>query len=543
MKEKDTSLEMNATELLKELIAVRSDSGTALETAMADKLRTVIGELPYFRKHPDHYGTWDFGDPLGRPLVWALVKGRSSRTLVFTGHYDAVSTTCYGKKEALALDPDALAEAVLEDEAADAGLRADLATGKWLPGRGSNDMKAGLAIALSVLAEHEPQELSLLFTAVCDEENLSAGARAAAGLYRELQARFGLTYELGIMAEPGEAAMAGDAIPVYNGSCGKILPVLVVKGKICHGARVMEGLSASGLLARIVLKTELDPRLISADQGAFTQPPAVLMQRDLKEGYDVSLPEYAGAAISFTFLKATKPLSLIAALRARAEAGLREGIKAYADTYDQLAAQGVVRAEEKRAYEASVLTGGELTELIRRQPGGEGFLTRKKAEAEAAVKAGRQNFVSATLYYLRDLMHFAELAPGSCVIGIAPPYYPAANNDYLGPGAAERVRDLLAELGDDVRFSTYSQGITDMSYLACTDPEEEVRVMQDVPLAGPLYQTDFRAAAAVSFPCLRLGPRGKELHQEGERVYLPDVEEHVPEIYRKIIAHLEKARE
>ena len=531
---------MDITKLLKEFIGVRSDSGTALECDMAVKLLSVIREMPYFKAHPSHFGTFDFGDALRRPIVWALIKGRSERTLVLTGHYDAVNTACYGKNEKAALDPDALTKAVLEDPGADPELREDLASGEWLPGRGSNDMKAGLAIALSAMDAHDPEDLSLLFVAVCDEENLSAGARGAGKLYRELHQRFGLKYELGIILEPSEALMDDPAVPAYNGSCGKILPVMVVKGCTCHGARAMEGLSAVGLLSRIVLKTELDPALISEDQGVFTQPPAVLMQRDLKDYYDVSLPEYAGAAISITFLKSTRPLDLIGAIKGRAAEGLAEGIQAYEATYRELAELGAVRREGERHFTPSVFTCGELTALVREQEDGEAFLEAEREKMAAQIADRSQNMVGVTLLYIRDLMHKAGVAPGSCAIGIAPPYYPAANNDHLGAGAAEMIRDLVQALSPAVSFFDYSQGITDMSYLSCSRPEEEEEILENVPLAGDLYDIDFRLAAEYGFPCLKMGPRGKCLHQEGERVYLPDLTETVPGLLRQIITIMER---
>lgn len=66
---------MTPEEILRQLIAVRSDSGTAMENKMAEKLRELLGADPYFQAHPEHWGAWDGGDFLGRPVVWALKKG------------------------------------------------------------------------------------------------------------------------------------------------------------------------------------------------------------------------------------------------------------------------------------------------------------------------------------------------------------------------------------------------------------------------------------------------------------------------------------
>lgn len=55
----------------------------------------------------------------------------------------------------------------------------DLQSGDFLPGRGLLDMNAGLAAGIAAM-EHYRGEATLLFVAVCDEEERSAGARAAA---------------------------------------------------------------------------------------------------------------------------------------------------------------------------------------------------------------------------------------------------------------------------------------------------------------------------------------------------------------------------
>ena len=58
---------------------------------------------------------------------------------------------------------------------------ADFESGDFLPGRGLLDMKAGLAAGIAAM-EAYAGEANLLFLAVADEEDRSAGARAAAPL-------------------------------------------------------------------------------------------------------------------------------------------------------------------------------------------------------------------------------------------------------------------------------------------------------------------------------------------------------------------------
>ncbi len=123
----------------------------------------------------------------GRHCVAMLVRSAGRGTIVLTGHYDTVSTRDYGELEDLATEPEqltrALAKSLSEVETPAARLaRTDFASGEFLAGRGLLDMKAGLAAGLAVCAEFAESagpNGNLLFIAVPDEENNSAGARKA----------------------------------------------------------------------------------------------------------------------------------------------------------------------------------------------------------------------------------------------------------------------------------------------------------------------------------------------------------------------------
>ena len=119
---------------------------------------TLAAHLPVETVH----GVWTLPD--GRPVVWALLEGRSPRTVILLGHYDTVSARGFAapdsEGEALAFDPHRLRERLLErrrrGERFDPVLDADLALeerepGTWLFGRGSLDMKAGLAAGVAAM--------------------------------------------------------------------------------------------------------------------------------------------------------------------------------------------------------------------------------------------------------------------------------------------------------------------------------------------------------------------------------------------------------
>ena len=62
--------------------------------------------MPYFKEHPELTGLYEIPqDPYGRKIPYALLLGKKKDTVVFSGHFDVVSTEEYGKAEAWAYEP------------------------------------------------------------------------------------------------------------------------------------------------------------------------------------------------------------------------------------------------------------------------------------------------------------------------------------------------------------------------------------------------------------------------------------------------------
>ena len=81
----------------------------------------------------------------------------------------------------------------------------------------------------------------------------------------------------------------------------------------------------------------------------------------------------------------------------------------------------------------------------------------------------------------------------------------------------------------------YFTGIGDASYLSCTDPATQRKLLSNLTLPAAIYDIPFEAAAQLGMPTFFLGPRCREIHQWSERVYLPDLEHTVPDIIDRIL--------
>ncbi len=136
-----------------QLLHVPGISGTRSEVLTAEKVLSLLEEMPYFQSHPAQL--WRIpvpDDPLGRFDVAAYLElnPRAKKCVILSGHMDVVGVEEYGHLAKLAFDPEALRERIAELPLSDEARR-DLESGAWIFGRGTADMKLGLALGLELL--------------------------------------------------------------------------------------------------------------------------------------------------------------------------------------------------------------------------------------------------------------------------------------------------------------------------------------------------------------------------------------------------------
>lgn len=147
-----------------QLLHVPGISGTRSEVLTAEKVLSLLEEMPYFQSHPAQL--WRIpvpDDPLGRFDVAAYLElnPRAKKCVILSGHMDVVGVEEYGHLAELAFDPEALRERITELPLSDEARR-DLESGAWIFGRGTADMKLGLALGLELLrhfSEHSPGKI------------------------------------------------------------------------------------------------------------------------------------------------------------------------------------------------------------------------------------------------------------------------------------------------------------------------------------------------------------------------------------------------
>lgn len=529
-------------DLLLDLVSVQSDTGTTCELAMARRLLAILRGNGYFVRHPDQCGAFEEHDILHRPVVWGLRKGRSNRTIILEGHYDAVEIDCYGALKPYALNPALLRQHMRAMDHRDPRLERDLADPAWGFGRAMADMKAGLAINLHALFSQEDPEASILFLAVPDEENMSSGARQAVSLLVELRERFGLDYRLLALTEPqihGKEDLG--TVRINCGGMGKMLPVVLAKGVLVHAAEILHGLNSATMLAEIVRRVDLNAGLSSSDQGVASPPPAVQYMRDLKTTYDVTVPEYSAACFNVMFLRSRPPLALLEDLARLCGEAMAEVSRRHREACAAMAANGAEAVEH--SFEPVVLTLSRLEQMLAERsdtfPDFKRELTHRLGEK---VRAGELNLPTASVQYLKAMADRAAIPGPVVVLGVAPPYYPSVSATALGKDIGPNLAgldDYMRACHDTrVEFIPYVAGMTDLSYTSSTDPVAERRFLDNLALAPDVYDVPVERIAGLNLPAICFGPAGRDIHKPGERVYLPDVTGRIPALLARIIAQV-----
>jgi arginine utilization protein RocB len=468
-----------AREIALTLASWPSVTGSEGEAAFAPKL---AGYLAHFDS------VWSTPIPgEARANVFALKRGRGRSAIVLTGHYDVVPATGYGALEHLAFAPERLLPemvARLRESGENPLALADLESGAFLPGRGLLDMKAGLAAGIAAM-EAYAGGANLLFLAVADEEERSAGARAAAPQLAKLAAEQGLDIRLIVnldaISDQGDGARGR---VVALGSVGKQLLTAFVAGKEAHACYPEDGVNAAYLAAELLTEFELAPDLAEMSGDERAAPPTALCAKDLKSGYNVTTPGQSW--LYWNTLQHRRPaaevldIALMLARRAMARVTARLGRDIPVLRYEDLAARLPQAERAAIAARVAAVPGLDLPEQAKR----------------------------VTL----ELWQASGLAGPAVVIGFGSIPYPAVS--LTDAGLADTV--MAAAHAHGLGSVRYFPGISDMSFFG-----EAAGGLAAAAANTPIWGTGFEMPGAAGYPCINIGPWGRDYHHWLERLHAP----------------------
>lgn len=536
------------SEILGDLVKIYSLSYSGNEVAAAEWFRDFFSSMEYFRNNPELYGLSDIpGDPFGRKVPYALVRGKKKETVILSGHMDVVTIDNYGTAKEFALD---IRSANLRSALAELKLtpaqRQDLESGEWIFGRGAADMKGGLSVhaflteEFAKLAMKGELEGSVLFVPVCDEECYSAGMRQAITIMKDMKKRFDLDYKL--MIDPEPTADMNGTLNMSLGTIGKIMPAVIVQGKTAHSGHCYEGISSLSIMSDIYLKTNGSLDFVDTYKDEASMPPCWLNMRDLKTTYDVSLPQRSGGYLSCLTFSST-PEEIIDKLKAIAKSAMTEQVEKLDREYQEFKKMNVHETKDKIHYEPLVLTFSELKKRLHEKDGEafDAFFSELCRKAQQAVEKGEDNYPSATLEIMNQVLDHSGITEPCVILGFAPPYYPPMHADLVagkegtGTKVFEFLKDINREYGLDISCENYFSAISDLSYSAVTAPFNVKTYSDNTALWGSAYAIDFEAIEEINVPGIIYGPRGKDYHTFTERVNKNDLLVIIPETTRRLI--------
>lgn len=526
--------------LFYELVKIKSDTGTKLERDVESYIYNYLEELPYFSINKNNFGKYELtNDPLKRAIVWGLIKGEGKETVILLHHHDVVDSFDYGILSEYAYEPEKLIKKISQAHINE-DVKIDIESGKWIFGRGTADMKAAAAIHMSLIKYYSNKENlkgNILFLSVPDEESLSQGGREGASLLKKLKNDFELDYSLCIDGEPHERDEKGRAI-LYEGSVGKTMVVVYVRGKKTHIGHIFQGINPSHILSQIVSNIDMNPVFSDRVEKEVSPPPSWSYCRDTKEQYDASIPESAGGYFSVLTLSQT-PKDILENVRILAKQSFDEVIKRINTHYNKYRIMGHMPIQTL-PWESKVLLFSECYQQAIEDSGDEFIKAYENAKLriKKEIEEEKTNIPNSTLDLISVTVDYIKDKSPKAVIAFSPPYYPHISNlDFENlPIAIKELGENIIQfakndLNQDYAIKCYFMGISDLSYLALNKSESVIPyISPNMPHWGESYSIPFEDLKEISVPIMNIGPWGKDYHKFTERVFKDDLYIYTPEL-------------
>ncbi len=368
-------------------------------------------------------------------------------------------------------------------------------------------------------------------------------------LLAELKERYRLHYKIMINSEPHQRKDFSQGI-FSEGSVGKIMPFLYVRGYLSHIGKVFEGFNPLNLMSEIVRRTELNMDFSDVVGRESAPPPTWLYLKDSKKQYDVSMPLSASGCFSILTLDQS-PAEVMEKVNGICEASFDKDSSAdrqpkltgrFSEVTEPVAKEAAV---ENQGGGVSARFTGKLS-TAHGQRFREAEYEENLAYLSQQLKDGSINIIESNFALVEFVFDYIDDLAPRVVYGLIPPYYPNVSNlyfDHLAP-ESRLYRNRLDEYAQETYGQHYTKeyfytGISDLSYTSIKNGAKTLDSLEiAMPLFGAFYRIPVEAIEKIAMPCMNIGPWGKDFHKLTERVCKEDLYERTPRIINKAVSLL-----
>ncbi|MBE6050589.1 MAG: M20/M25/M40 family metallo-hydrolase [Clostridium sp.] len=520
-------------ELTKELVKIKSVNTTKGEKEIAEYIEKHVRNITYFKENPDRVIIQKLkNDKLDRRNVFAYVKGtreESNDTIIFHGHMDTVGTEDFGALEKNCVNPDVLLEKMLEMDLPKA-IKDDLETGDWMVGRGSCDMKSGVAVFL-VLLEYFSERTdefkgNILLSVNPVEENLHTGIIEGIEVLNKLKEEEHFNYIMAINNDYICPLYEGDTNKyVYTGTVGKLLPCFYIQGKETHVGQCFEGFDASVLASEITRLINYNVDFCDGYNGEYTLPPSVLKMKDLKSQYNVQTTVDSFVYFNY-FVHNNSIEEIMKKLVNVSNKAVNNVINTINENYKKYCELAKIEYKEI-GYDVKVVSYEEIFELADKCFDGD--LEKEIEEYTLKLIEAGTDKRETSMLIAKKLVEISKIKDPMVVIFFAPPYCPhntlkkeVEEEDKLTKDIRILLDEFEKESGENYEVLQFFPSLSDSSYIKIDDDNESIdKLIRNFPQYKNLYNVPLYAIKELNISAINYGCYGKDAHKWSERVYKP----------------------
>lgn len=490
-------------ELTQELVSIGSIVNSEGERIMADKIAQMLSGFDVFKKNPEYLRICPINDdPLGRYSILALVKRPGvTKTVLGIGHFDTVAIEDYAELKPFALDSERL-KAEIKKIVDDPDVHSDCEDDDYLFGRGSLDMKSGIAIWLTLLNDLSKQlsGKNLLVCFVCDEEGNSKGMIDTIPQIQKMIDDFQLDIQAAIDTDYTSPQFVDDRRRfLYGGTIGKILVQYLCIGKEAHAGDPYAGIDANQLVSALIEEINMNPEYCDSNEFDVTVPPITLSIKDDKQQYSVQTARIASVAFNVTTIGQS----------------IEQWEKLLFDAGQK--AMGKVISQLNESYQRYCHLKNRAYVPLPWKVNVNAFQMDATTNLTLKVNEDERDF---SLRWVKH-QYLSDPTP-QIVLFLSMPYYPHHTLDMENPKHKEFVADVQ-QCAPEYTYLPYYPYISDLSFVSRANPSDVASVKRLIPGYDQLNRIQWSAMDSLDIPMMNIGPWGKDAHKFTERVHVPSI--------------------